>query len=532
MLEKIFLFYVDASVTCSVIALLCSHSLRSWIYRNILGLIGKIVAFLKGEPAKKVAFEYEKAPRCVFSYHTKVFMWTFLCIPMFIPFRIPIPQVIQGTSAESNVVVHFITDKRLFQEGLISGHTFSAGGSEIAVVTVLAYIWILVVTVALFISLFSQIQTRKEMIRFGRRIVKGRRWEIFNRIKQEYNITRPIKLTEYSDVVSPMIIGVLKSIVIVPVKECSDAMFEMMLRHELSHYRRGDLTTRFFSLIISILHWFNPVVRFMMDCMKQDIECACDADALERKSPSERLKYRTLFLQFIEETQNAPKKQRGLQLRVLYGMGRVEERLYLMNNPIPRATGKQYLYVMSFFVFCSFFTLGNNGTGITANMLVDIPPIPEIRVDSHDVQDQTIKSEPREESLDVVDEMIFPVENPTGIVRPFRFAKLEDQVMNGLFFHVPYGTEVHAPISGEIIEAGYLSSATGNVLTIKGEKLIVSVWHLMPGDFLVGDHVVQNDIIGKAGGTGKVRQVGCELVINDIEGNAVDLSTFSDVDEK
>ena len=69
-----------------------------------------------------------------------------------------------------------------------------------------------------------------------------------------------------------------------------------MLRHELTHDKRGDPIVSVLLAALCALHWFNPLIWLAVRLMRADMETACDAAVTRRYSPQEREGYATLLL--------------------------------------------------------------------------------------------------------------------------------------------------------------------------------------------------------------------------------------------
>lgn len=72
-----------------------------------------------------------------------------------------------------------------------------------------------------------------------------------------------------------MIFGMLKPVITLP-KDKRKEELEIILLHELTHYRYKDYLLTYVQLIALSLHWFNPLVWLAVKQMKADIEYACD----------------------------------------------------------------------------------------------------------------------------------------------------------------------------------------------------------------------------------------------------------------
>ncbi|MCR5072231.1 MAG: right-handed parallel beta-helix repeat-containing protein [Clostridiales bacterium] len=90
---------------------------------------------------------------------------------------------------------------------------------------------------------------------------------------------------------TPMLIGFLHPRILLPEGLADSARIRMILNHELTHYRRGDLYVKWFVLLVSSIHWFNPLTRVFRAELDRVIELSCDASILKRLSLSGREAY-------------------------------------------------------------------------------------------------------------------------------------------------------------------------------------------------------------------------------------------------
>lgn len=104
-----------------------------------------------------------------------------------------------------------------------------------------------------------------------------------NGLCKEMGIRRPIKVYRTSVVHSAIIAGILKPAVYVPDIDYTGDMLEMVLYHELMHYKRNDILYKLVLLISCCMHWYNPLVWLMDKQAQKDIETACDEDVIKGK---------------------------------------------------------------------------------------------------------------------------------------------------------------------------------------------------------------------------------------------------------
>nr|WP_302649305.1 M56 family metallopeptidase [uncultured Agathobaculum sp.] len=99
--------------------------------------------------------------------------------------------------------------------------------------------------------------------------------------KRALGIRRDIPLLVTPAADCPMLAGFIKPALYLPDEALSaqEAMF--IFRHELTHYKRGDLWLKLLLTAARSVHWFNPLVHLLARFAQEDIELACD-DAVVR----------------------------------------------------------------------------------------------------------------------------------------------------------------------------------------------------------------------------------------------------------
>lgn len=107
-----------------------------------------------------------------------------------------------------------------------------------------------------------------------------------------------VELAISSQVDMPMVMGVLRPVVVLP--ESSPNLGEKglseILRHELIHCKRGDVLYKWLVVLVTALHWFNPVVKWLGRRIALDCELSCDQAVLAALPREERIGYGELLL--------------------------------------------------------------------------------------------------------------------------------------------------------------------------------------------------------------------------------------------
>jgi len=110
----------------------------------------------------------------------------------------------------------------------------------------------------------------------------------------ELGLRRVPKVWVSPAVQSPAVTGLLRPVLLLP------AQFEdllttdearLVLRHEVTHIKRGDLPIHALVCALLVLHWFNPLLWLAFFKARLDRETACDAQALGGKDQIHRVAY-------------------------------------------------------------------------------------------------------------------------------------------------------------------------------------------------------------------------------------------------
>lgn len=166
---------------------------------------------------------------------------------------------------------------------------------KITALDVLACFWAAGCILYILINIFSYLYYRRRVFREGTVIKDAAILQQLLRCKHELHIRRTILVMEFYEVPSPMLVGFLKPVLILPEVYYDREELSFILRHELVHYRRKDTWCKLLFMLAAAVHWFNPLVWIMQREAAVDMELACDekvvqgADFETRKAYTETL---------------------------------------------------------------------------------------------------------------------------------------------------------------------------------------------------------------------------------------------------
>jgi bla regulator protein blaR1 len=110
-------------------------------------------------------------------------------------------------------------------------------------------------------------------------------WRLFvNRIAAQMGIRKPVQIWLSEWVTSPVTIGFLKPVILVPmavINQLSTQQMEAVLLHELAHIRRHDYLLNLVINIIRTILYFNPFARAFVSIVESEREKNCDELVLQ-----------------------------------------------------------------------------------------------------------------------------------------------------------------------------------------------------------------------------------------------------------
>ena len=108
---------------------------------------------------------------------------------------------------------------------------------------------------------------------------------------------KPCNKIVIADTPSALIFGVFHPTLILPNKEIDDKI----LLHELYHLKYKDSLQSVIWSVLFTLHWLNPLMHFVLNQIKNDLEILCDQRVLEALAGEERRDYGRILLDMTND---------------------------------------------------------------------------------------------------------------------------------------------------------------------------------------------------------------------------------------
>ncbi|MBC6489907.1 M56 family metallopeptidase [Flavihumibacter stibioxidans] len=201
------------------------------------------------------------------------------------------------------------------------------------------------------------------------------KWRIFlESISGQMNISPRIRLWLTEKIDTPMIIGCLKPMILLPVSafnQLNTEQLEAILIHELAHIKRNDYFWNLLVALAELVMYHNPFARLLINAIREEREHSCDDLVLQ--FPFIPAEYADALLQLEKNRRSAESRllvaARGNSRKVL--LIRVQR---MLNMPVSRQkTHWKVGLLASVAGLLGFFALVGPGKG--NSRLVSVPTI-------------------------------------------------------------------------------------------------------------------------------------------------------------
>lgn len=173
--------------------------------------------------------------------------------------------------------------------------------------TIISLIWIIVVSILAILEMQKRIKFNK-FCRLGFPVTDQRIWAILEDVKSQYQIKRNIKLLTHRGIQSPMIVGSYKPILLLPEVQYTMEEVRMVFMHELAHYKNHDYGWKQLTVIIKLIHCFNPVVYRLLKHVDRWSEIGCDISISKWNEISMNEYYNFILSQMVKQMINKENK--------------------------------------------------------------------------------------------------------------------------------------------------------------------------------------------------------------------------------
>ena len=174
-----------------------------------------------------------------------------------------------------------------------------------------------------------------------------------------FNENYKVSIQRNSNVKSPMLIGIRKPVIRIPEYLNDYDELNLIIGHELIHYKRKDLLIKIINIFIMAINWFNPLIYVVNKNVNRWCEISCDELLVKSKEKFERKLYGNLLLKVIENVDNEQINDTVVYLGLCSESKYIKNRLYIILN------SKKSSIIRKVFSFIILFTLAFESIGIS-----------------------------------------------------------------------------------------------------------------------------------------------------------------------
>ena len=243
----------------------------------------------------------------------RYYIWLVIAVRLLVPFdMLPFTETkhlintdLPDYTIVRNDVLDYIEQENNIKENNIPvnpdeklGKPVFAAFPRIRLQSVIEWVWSLGSVGLLMYFMAQYFIAKSKMKRLSQVDERGR--IMLDRLCDEMKITGKLQIYRCRCINTAMIMGVISPAIFIPDMEMSDDMLEMMLRHELTHYKRKDVLYKLVLMLACCVHWFNPLVWLMDRQAQRDVEICCDDDVIKNRDEDFRQLYSDSILKMVK----------------------------------------------------------------------------------------------------------------------------------------------------------------------------------------------------------------------------------------
>ena len=173
-----------------------------------------------------------------------------------------------------------------------------------SVYQMLAVVWLAVAALYGLYKLLGSYIVQRELKRWSMPVPDKSLEMNYQKLCRKMKVSHPPKLWMNAKVTTPLLTGLLRPRIYLPSDRYTWKELELLLSHELSHYRHHDLWYKLILQMVCIVYWFNPLLHWMRREADQDLEFLCDERIMKDGAHEERMQYNYLLAQTAAQRRN------------------------------------------------------------------------------------------------------------------------------------------------------------------------------------------------------------------------------------
>jgi bla regulator protein BlaR1 len=188
----------------------------------------------------------------------------------------------------------------------------------------------------------------------------------FKELCNRLNIKKTIKIYESTMAKVPMVIGIIKPVILLPVSAftgLSPKQLESIIVHELAHIIRRDYLVNLLQSILEILFFYHPAVWWINGVIREERENCCDDIAIEKTGDS------ASYAKALANIQEQLLLKENLAMAIAANKNRLLKRIKRLLNQPKMKTNFIEGFTASCIIFLGIFAIVLNSNAISEKAL-------------------------------------------------------------------------------------------------------------------------------------------------------------------
>jgi len=244
----------------------------------------------------------------IYSARWRYFLWLILALRLIIPFRIELPEAPVNVPVPPDRPVVFRQERipSVYDDNSYIESNSSFVESEVSSLLftlqdLLLMAWALGAGTLFLYHIVGYFRFKGRINPYCRPADKTS----LNVAMEKMKINSNISLAICPLIKTPMMTGFVKPVILLPDIKYTPNELEVILTHELTHYKRGDLWYKLLLITANSAHWFNPLVWLMVKQSNRDLEYSCDDEVLKNSDMDFRKHYSLTILKSMQSGEAA-----------------------------------------------------------------------------------------------------------------------------------------------------------------------------------------------------------------------------------
>lgn len=205
---------------------------------------------------------------------------------------------------------------------------------------VLEGIWLLGAGLFLAVHIGGYLHYKRQILRKGRPADDHFLLRQTDSLRRELQIKGKVRIVKCGSAASPMMIGFIRPVLVIPDLTCSPEELYFILKHELVHLRRHDVWWKLLFVAANAVHWFNPMIWIMHKEAIVDMELSCDERVMQGTDYAEKKAYTETLLSMLHKKS----RNRSALTTQFYGGKQIMKRRF--HNILRKSKGKNGVMIL------------------------------------------------------------------------------------------------------------------------------------------------------------------------------------------